>query len=573
MVLRASMEIGFERIVLGGMGKMTLREEFVETDVLCIGGGIAGLMAAIRARELGVSVVVVEKGNALFSGRGRSGNDHFWCYIPEVHGTDIESFMKECLKGPKLKIMQSGTSMKVMRTFLERSFDIVKLWDSWGIPMKHQGRWEFAGHSFPGDVLTHLKYQGRGQKRILTEKALQKGAKIMNRVMMLDLLTVRDGLVGGIGIHTREEKAVVFRAKSVILATGCVDRLYPSPVPAWMASTPNCLTLTGDGRTMAYRAGAALVGPESPKRHMGPRYFGRYGQATWIGVLRDPQGKPVGPFVTRPDRTYGDMTMEVKSGILEDYLKSGRGPVYMDCRGIAPQDYDYMMNAFVDEGLTSFKDYMREEGIDLRKNPVEFGTYHILPEGKIWIDEKGETSVKGLYAAGDESIVSIGPAAAYGWIAGENAAQYAKRATPSDMAAVRDRIEERKSLVWDMGQRKDGPDWREANIALQQIMQDYAGVVRSEGLLTAGLSYLRQLKQKASATLVARNPWEVTRCLETLNLLDLGELVLLAANERKETRDLHQRPDYPLTNPMLDGKAIFVKRVNGETVMEWKKIE
>ena len=552
---------------------MTLKEEFVETDVLCIGGGIAGLMAGIRARELGADVVVVEKGNALFSGRGRSGNDHFWCYIPEIHGSDMDSFMKECLKGPKLKIMQSGTSVKVLRTFLEKSFDIVKLWDSWGIPMKHQGRWEFAGHSFPGDVLTHLKYQGRGQKRILTEKALQKGAKVMNRVMMLDLLTTGDGLIGGIGIHTREEKAVIFRAKSAILATGCVDRLYPSPVPAWMASTPNCLTLTGDGRTMAYRAGATIVGPESPKRHMGPRYFGRFGQATWIGVLRDPQGKPIGPFVTQPDRTYGDMTMEVKSSILEDYLKSGKGPVYMDCRGIAPQDYEYMMKAFVDEGLTSFKDYMKEEGIDLRKNPVEFGTYHFLPEGKIWIDEKGETSVKGLYAAGDESIVSIGPAAVYGWIAGENAAQYTKRATPSDMAAVGDRIEEKKSKVCAMGQRKSGPDWREANIALQQIMQDYAGGVRSESLLTAGLSYLRQVKQKAEATLVARNPWEVTRCLETLNLLDLGELVFLAAIERKETRGLHQRPDYPLTNPMLDGKAIFVKQVNGDPVMEWKKIE
>jgi succinate dehydrogenase/fumarate reductase flavoprotein subunit len=124
-----------------------------------------------------------------------------------------------------------------------------------------------------------------------------------------------------------------------------------------------------------------------------------------------------------------------------------------------------------------------------------------------------------------------------------------------------------------MGRRKDGPDWRETNIALQQIMQDYAGGVRSESLLAAGLSYLRRVKQKAEATLVARNPWEVTRCLETLNLLDLGELVFLAADERKETRGLHQRPDYPLTNPMLDGKALFVKQVNGNPVMEWKKIE
>ena len=555
------------------MDKMTLREEFVETDVLCIGGGIAGLMAAIRARELGADVVVVEKGNALFSGRGRAGNDHFWCYIPEVHGTDVDSFMKECLKGPKLKIMQSGTGSKVIRTFLERSFDVVRLWDAWGIPMRHDGRWEFSGHSFPGDVLTHLKYRGRGQKRILTEKALEKGVKIINRVMMLDLLTDENGLAGGIGIHTREGKAVIFRAKSAILATGCVDRLYPAPVPAWMASTPNCFTLTGDGRAMAYRAGAALVGPESPKRHMGPRYFARFGQATWIGVLRDPQGKPVGPFVTRPDRTYGDMTMEVRSSILEDYHKSGRGPVYMDCRGIAQEDYEYMMNAFVDEGLTSLKNHMEEEGIDLRKNPVEFGTYHILPEGKIWINERGETSLKGLYAAGDESIVSIGPAATYGWIVGESAAQYAKKANAPDLAPMKDRIEERKNRVSDLGRRRAGPDWREANIALQQIMQDYAGMVRSESLLTAGLSYLRQLKRKAAETLVARNSWEVTRCLETLNLLDMGEIVLMAANERRETRGLHQRPDYPLTNPLLDGKAIFVRQVNGECVMEWKKIE
>lgn len=547
--------------------------QHIDTDVLCIGGGIAGLMAAIRARELGAEVVVVEKGNAYYSGRGRAGNDHFWCYIPEVHGADIQSFMKECLKGPKLKIMQSGTGPGVIRTFLERSFEIVKLWDSWSIPMKHDGRWDFSGHSFPGDVLTHLKYQGRRQKRVLTDKALEKGARIVNRVMMLDLLTADGRIVGGVGVHTREGKPVLFRAKSAILATGCADRLYPPPVSGWMASTPNCMTLTGDGRTMAYRAGAVLVGPESPKRHMGPRYFARFGQATWVGVLRDPQGKPIGPFVTKPDRVYGDMTMEVRSSILEDYMKSGRGPVYMDCRGITQEDYEYMMNAFVDEGLGALRDNMEAEGVDLRKHPVEFGTYHLLPEGKIWIDEKGKTSLKGLYAAGDESIVSIGPAATYGWIAGESAAQYAKGASQGDLAPVKGRVEEITKRVADLSQRQDGPDWREANIALQQLMLDYAGGVRSESLLSAGLGYVRRLKQKAATTLVARNPWELTRALETMNLIDLGELVLLAASERRETRGLHQRSDYPLTNPLLDGKALFVRQVDGKPVMEWTKIE
>ena len=549
------------------------KEEVIEADVLCVGGGIAGLMAAIRAAELGARVVVADKGNVEWSGRGRAGNDHFWCYIPEVHGEGIERFMKECLKGPKLRIMQLGTPTKVVRAFLEGSFDVVKLWESWGIPMKHGGKWEFAGHSFPGDVFTHLKYKGRWQKKVLTQKALEKGARMVNRVMIADLLKDGNRVCGALGVHTREERIVLFKAKAVILGTGCTDRLYPSPVPGWMASTPNCLTLTGDGRAMAYRAGATLVGPEALKRHPGPRYFARFGQATWIGVLRDPFDRPIGPYVTKPDRAYGDMTMEARSTILEDYMRSGRGPVYMDCRGISEADYAYMMAAFVDEGMTSVINYMKEEGIDPRRNPVEFGTYHFNSEGKILINEKAETSLEGLYAAGDESIVSIGPSATYGWIAGESAAGYAKAAPAPDIDKVRPEIEDRGAFIDGLCARKAGPDWRETNIALQQVMQDYAGSVRTETLLAAGLTYVQRLKQKAASMLVARNRWELVRCLETRNLLDLAELVILGARERKESRWLHNRPDYPLTDPVLDNKAIHVRQKGGKAVMEWRTTE
>ena len=555
------------------MEKHGLREELVKADVLCIGGGIAGLMAAIRAAELGAKVIVAEKGNALHSGRGRAGNDHFWCYIPEAHGHDMESFLKGCLKGPKLRAMQSGTSFKVLRTFLEKSFDIVKLWDSWGIPMKYQGRWEFAGHSFPGDVLTHLKYAGQGQKGKLIDKAVKNGAEILNRVMVFDLLSGDGGLVGAIGVDTRDDKTIVFEAKSIILGTGFADRLYLPAVPGWLASIAGGLTLNGDGRVMTYRAGGELVGTEMPRRHIGPRYFSRFGQATWVGVLRDPQGKPIGPYITKPDRRYGDMTAEVSSVILEDYMKSGRGPVYMDCRGLTDEDYKYMMHWLVHEGSVAVINYMKEEGIDIRRNPIEFGTYPIIPEGKIWINEKAETSIDGLYAAGDESMGGIGPAATYGWIAGENAAKYARGKPPFEIEKARMEIEARKSLVHEIRSRKVGPDWKEANIALQQIMHDYAGNIRSEDLLQAGLNHLRRLRKKVNATMMARNQWELTRCLETLNLLDLGELVFIAADERKETRGLHKRSDYPLTNPMLENKALFIKRVDGKPVAEWREME
>lgn len=548
-----------------------MEEKRIQTDVLCIGAGIAGLMAGIRAAEKGAKVVLAEKGYARYSGRGRGGNDHFWCYIPEVHGPDVDLFMRECLKGPKLKTMQSGTASTVLRTFLEKSFDIVKLWDQWGIPMTYQGKWEFAGHSFPGDVLTHLKYEGRDQKKVLIQKALEQGAEIVNRVMVFDLLRDGDRIVGALGIDTREDVLVVFEAKSVVLGTGCLDRLYPPPSPAWMASIPGNLTLTGDGRAMAYRAGAEIVSPEMPKRHVGPRYFSRFGQATWIGVLRDPHDKPIGPYVTKPHRLYGDMTPEVKGVFLEEFMKTGRGPVYMDCRGISEEDYEYMMHWMWHEGNAPLLDYMKEQNIDFRKHPIEFQAYHIIPEGKIGINEKAETSFPGLFSAGDESMGGISCAATYGWIAGENAADYARDAPLPEQIGVKGEIDQKKEMIQGLSSRREGADWKEVNIALQQLMQDYAGNVRSETLIKAGLGYLRRMRKKVDHMLIARNRWELTRCLETLNLMDLGELVFVAANERKETRALHHRTDYPLTDPVMDGKEIVVTRENGRPVAKVKR--
>jgi len=71
-----------------------MNEEMISTDVLIVGGGIAGLMAAIRAAELGAKVTVAEKSNTLRSGAGATGNDHFRCYIPAVHGPDVQSMVE-----------------------------------------------------------------------------------------------------------------------------------------------------------------------------------------------------------------------------------------------------------------------------------------------------------------------------------------------------------------------------------------------------------------------------------------------------------------------------------------------
>ncbi|MFC2047613.1 FAD-binding protein, partial [Chloroflexota bacterium] len=540
-------------------------------DVLCVGGGVAGLMATIRASELGAKVVVAEKGNSRRSGCARCGNDHFWSYIPEIHGPDMELYLKDCLL-TQWGALLSTVKRDMIRTWMKNSFDIVKLWDSWGIPMKYKGKWEFAGHAFPGHM-PELKYSGQNQQPILTKQALKRGAKIMNRIMVFELLGDASGVTGALGVDTRENKLIEFQAKSVILGTGVITRMYPGITPALIGNHELPFTLTGDGRAIAYRLGAELLNMEMISRHVGPRYFTRSGQATWIGVYRDSEGKPLGPYVTKPDKRYGDILPEVDKEILTRTWESGKGPVYMDCRGISDEDLEYMEYWLKHEGNTALLDYLKEERIDVRKNPLEFMTYPITAAGKIYGNERAETSVKGLYSAGDETMAGISGAAVFGWIAGENASKFAKETPSLNIDKDRVKIKQKKDLIDELQNRKRGPDWEDANIALQQVMYDYAGFIRSKAMLQAGLNHLRRLKEKVLNTMRAKNQWELTRCLEILNLYDLGELVFLSALERKESRGLHRRIDYPITDPLLNDKLLIAKKVKGKPVFEWRERE
>jgi len=545
-----------------------MQTERIEADVLCVGGGIAGLMAAIRASETGAKVVVADKSNTLHSGAGGGGNDHIMCYIPEIHGTDI----RPIIEAVQNSLIGGMRHTDFLLTWLQKTYDIVKLWDSWGIPMKYKGNWEFAGHALPGRPQLSMHYNGQNQKTVLTREALKRGAQIINRVMVFDLLC-DESVIGALGISTREDKLYEFRAKSIVLATGRCVRLYPSPVPGWMFNLAYSPSTTGDGRAMAYRAGAELANIEIPERWAGPRNFSRCGKGTWIGVLKDPQGRPVGPFVTVPDRKHGDPASDIYPTVFDDYAKSAKGPVYMDCAGMSDEDWEYMLHFFRHEGLTALVRHMEEEGIDPRKKPVEFGTYELMPRGGVYHGENGETLIEGLYTAGDESYSSggISIASTYGWITGENAAKRAKEVKLPDIEPKNAIIAEKEALLNEIKSRKVGADWKEANVALQQIMNDYAGSSRAETYLDAGSNHIKRLRKKVDSTLMASNQHELVHCLEVLDLFDVAEAVFIAAKERKETRGKFVRVDYPFTNPLLE-QFLLVRQQDGKPVTEWRRL-
>ncbi len=550
-------------------------KEPLEAEVLIAGGGIAGLMAGIRAAERGGDVVVLEKANTKRSGSGATGNDHFCCYIPEVHGKDMGPILWEDLHS----LHGDFQDPSLAKLFLEQTFERVRDWDAWGISMRPKGFWDFTGHAYPGRPRIFLKYAGYNQKEVLTREARRRGVKIMNHHVVSDVIVSKGRVIGAVAIGTEREapELKVFRAKSVILATGAATRLYPSTTPGWMFNIPFCPVCTGSGRAIAYRAGANLINMEIPNRHAGPKFLARCGKATWIGIYKDPHGRPVGPFVTRPTRELGDITADVWNSVFTDMFKSGKGPVYMDCTETAAEDIEYMMWSLVHEGNTAMLDYMKKEGIDVRKHRVEFRQYEpfLIGSRGIEINEKGETSVPGLYAAGDDVgnfRADLSGAATYGWIAGRNAAERAKKIKGFEKAEQADLVEERASLYAAFLEREDGAGWKEANLALQQIMQDYVGVeVRSETLMRAGQKYLGDLRKKTLESLTVGNAHELMRALETLDLMECGEVIFHTALERKETRGMHKRSDFPFTNPLLQDKFLSIRRDKGKVVTEWRE--
>jgi succinate dehydrogenase/fumarate reductase flavoprotein subunit len=541
----------------------------VVADVLVVGGGIGGLMAAIRAAELGADVAVIEKGNARRSGSGGMGNDHFACYIPEVHGS-VDAVVQEHM----LSLLGGLQDLSMVRAYYLKSFEIVQLWEKWGIPMRPHGYWEFTGHALPGHLRFFLKFAGANQKLVLEKQARYHHVRIFNRTPAVELIKEDGRVVGAVGIDSSRDEPVIriFLAKSVVLTTGSVNRIYPPTTPAWLFNSPFMPANTGDGRAMALRAGANLVNMEFPYTHAGPRYLERSGKATWVGYFKDLRGNRVSAFLDRPSKELGEPTSDIFQGLFDHYRDTGRGPVYMDTTEDTDDDIEYMEWGHRNEGNVYLLKALRDEGVDFRRHMVEFGRYNpAFTSGRgIEVNEAGETNVEGLYSAGDEMgnlRATLGGAAVFGWIAGESAARRAlsteapRLEDPAGHPAVR-RVH---SLARSFMDRNSGASWREANIALEQIMWDYAGIrVRSESLLTAGLTYLRRLRRKAIDGVAAANSHELVRTFEVLNLMDVGEAAIEAALERKETRFTHVRVDYPYANPLYTDMFLRVRRIGGE---------
>ena len=420
-------------------------------------------------------------------------------------------------------------------------------------------------HSVPSS----FNFDGRWIKPRLAQEVKRRKVNIINRVMVTDLLYDGGHVAGAIGVGTRRPNIYLFKARAVVLSSGRTTRLSRNVtgVPFNMRICPSD---TGDGKGMAFRAGLPVVNME----FFSPRRLAIGGFQVGMGAPRN-TFQPAGSLVDREGNVVVPRThfydwknirkidpVEERRRFLErrkrdlaplSRLRPERGPLYLDCTGGTEEEIRYIEWSMSNEGHGYLLlRYMQEEGIDLRRDKIEFGWNDRELAGTasagVWVDENLETGLKGLFAAGDEVggvPWSSGPGAVVmGWHAGEMAAKHARGGHQGGVD--KERLEILEETCREMMGRKEGDTWQEVWLSLQNIMDNYCGEVRSGPLLKVGLERIQDLRD--AMRLKAESPHELMRSFEVRSLLDNAEMIIRASLERRESRiDPFRfiRSDYP----------------------------
>jgi fumarate reductase (CoM/CoB) subunit A len=548
-----------------------LKLNHVSADVLIIGAGGAGLRAAIEAHNMGVKVLVVSKGK--FPSGCVTATAMGAMLAPFDQQDSIERHVDDTLRGGSY--LNDPTLVQILVSHAkQRALDLERYGTDFD---RSDGKYELfptGSSSVPRGVLAGDRYRGGFFKGLVKEAAIL-GIDIRDEIMVTDLLKEGDAVVGAAGLDLKTDTVLIVSAKAVIVATGGAGNLY--------SLTTNLPGITGDGYALAYRAGAQLsdmefiqsrvcmVYPEA-MRGTPPPADGcvTIGGRFYNGLCERYMRKYF------PDKleqvTRAEMAQSAQKEITEG-RQSPHGGVFGDLSGVPPAE------------LAKFKAFLAtcaEENFDPAWQPYEWapGAHHFM--GGIVINERCETGVGGLYAAGEAEAGVHGAnrlagnalteTQVFGAIAGANAA--GKALSISAVPLPQERIAEVTNRLSQILRRDEGPDPTEVKNEIARVMSLYVGVLRhEEGLQTASRSFsaIRSMKIDHVSVGKERSFRMLSKLLEAENTLLIAELATLAATMRKETRGAHNREDYPQTVGEWS-KNIAFQLIDGKMIVKTKPV-
>ncbi len=523
------------------------RYELKETDVLVIGGGMAGLWAAIRARELVPRVILVDKARV-----GRSGASVFThTTMGPVPDEAFEDWRREAVELSGYIVDQELVGI-IHRVNTERLRDMVK----WGVALERDEKGDLKLEAVRGaKVRRSVLWNGRQAMDTMRRVVESKGVELVERVMVTDLLTsdgehpTKGQIVGAVGLRTRTGEMVAFRCKAAVVATG--------------GTSPKLRSFyvdngTGEGLAMAFRVGAELGNMElafNPCFSTWARSFVTGGQqqflmygAKIVNRLGERfMAKYFPPEVANPEyegnAEFGELCRAMAVEILE-----GRGPVYFDMRGWPPENIE-KMHRILPATMVAFN----KAGIDLTHDLVEttpiVNLYSFTGEAAVRIDQHGESNIRGLFAAGVSALTGVGinpqaSCAAIGYIAGENAARLASDTRHGVLDSVQ--IESLRQTLFQPLHREDGISPDSLYLKANNVVVPYEiSFFKHADRIRATLKVIRRLAQEELPRVKAADIHELVKANEARSFLIMLEVMFASALERKESRISHYREEYP----------------------------
>jgi adenylylsulfate reductase subunit A len=541
----------------------------IATDVLVIGGGLGGCMAAINAADHGAKVVIIEKSHTERSGAAGTGNDHFWFWDPGIHpqrGWTIPDMVRDIsFDGEYGKTKGGLMDQELLEIVAEGTKEAVDNLESWGVQFRYDEiyPWNLQYEAPEGEKRYRivpqfqsewdtLNYDGRDVKKRLTEQCIKRGVEIFNRVAGTGLLTKKGRTVGATGVHVRTGEFHVFKAKAVIIATGMDQmRLFRTQSGDWFNSQSPPY-ITGDGEAMALRAGAEVFILQTGKtRNAGFQYFRNLSRSSGTATTCYPAGRFVNsdgevmirhPAVREPLRKLREN--------VEQSIREGKTPFYLDWTDATEEEIRYAEWSYRNEGLCwVILEIMKDLGLDFRRDAFEL---ELEPTGRLtggflalFIDTDCRTNLPGLYACSPVQFAGEVAAPTYvvlGWRSGEKAAGYALEAVEPTLEEEQVNSEERR--VTAPLKAEGGHLWQEVNKELNNIMEEYKGCVAGWNLpgedaeisRTGLRNCIAQLEELKQVEMRAEDSHELVRCNEVMNLMDIGIMMVKAALEPEQNK-------------------------------------
>ena len=512
----------------------------IETDVLIVGGGSAGALAGSRAKEAypDQDVIVLEKGDAKYSGCIARGMDALNIVaIPEVSTPEcyVESNAIAC-DG----IMDEPVNYRMA----ERSWPMMQKLIDWGVcfPTDEDGNYDILQVHPKGKFCVTMKEPEL--KTILHRHMVDGGARVINRTMAVEIL-VADGRVAGvIALNVRSGEMMVIRAKSVILSAGGTAR-FGLPASGHLYGVYDFPGNTGDGYCLAYRAGAELSGFEYTLYY----YITKDINAPLLYITLTRGAHLLNAFDERRDKNHPS----IKSMCAEDFFDHN-GPMRIRMDHLSEEKIRQIEDLLFTTERPACERFHKGRDNDFRTGEIElWPTETFLCGGHgltgVRINEHGESSVPGLYAAGDTSLCARGHlsgALVYGEICAESAGQYASKTerAPLDRDSVDAFVKKRAAR---MDRTKNPVSIEEFEFKVRRIIGDYLRPPKNEYKLKRLLWWMDRFSNELEEMVHVRDHHDLFKTFEVENIIQCATLAGIASLERRESRWLpwHYRSDFP----------------------------